>query len=156
MNVSLPPLHGDPHKHRLPGARPSSFRRKAPPPGRILNDITLDGSLEGIETARQIRKKYAIPVIFLTAHSNGLIIARAKEVSSYGYIVKPVLEKDLFEHVERALRRNSPDTCATVNSSLNEKHNYCTALATHIFTIFPRFKALMHSPTNIAPPFFHS
>jgi CheY-like chemotaxis protein len=74
------------------------------PPDLILMDITLDGSLDGIETARQIRKRYAIPVIFLTAHSNSLITARAKEVSPCGYIVKPVMEKDLLEHVERALR----------------------------------------------------
>jgi CheY-like chemotaxis protein len=72
-------------------------------PDLILMDITLDGSLDGIETARQIRKRYAIPVIFLTAHSNSLITVRAKEVSPCGYIVKPVMEKDLLEHVERAL-----------------------------------------------------
>jgi CheY-like chemotaxis protein len=72
-------------------------------PDLILMDITLDGSLDGIETARQIRKRYATPVIFLTAHSNSLITARAKEVSPCGYIIKPVLEKDLLEHVERAL-----------------------------------------------------
>lgn len=73
------------------------------PPDLILMDITLDGDLDGIETARQIRKRYTTPVIFLTAHSNSQIIARAKEVSPCGYIVKPVMEKDLLEHVERAL-----------------------------------------------------
>ena len=73
-----------------------------PPPDLILMDITLDGSLDGIETTRQIRKRHAIPVIFLTAHSNSQIISRAKEVSPCGYIVKPVMEKDLLEHVERA------------------------------------------------------
>ncbi len=76
-----------------------------PPPDLILMDITLDGSLDGIETTRQIRKRHAIPVIFLTAHSNSQIISRAKEVSPCGYIVKPVMEKDLLEHVERAFQR---------------------------------------------------
>jgi CheY-like chemotaxis protein len=74
------------------------------PPDLILMDITLDGSLDGIETAQQIRERYAIPVIFLTAHSNSLITARAKELSPCGYIVKPVMEKDLLEHVEKAFR----------------------------------------------------
>jgi CheY-like chemotaxis protein len=74
------------------------------PPDLILMDITLDGCLDGIETTRQIRKRYSIPVIFLTAHSNSQIITRAKEVSPCGYIVKPVMEKDLLEHVERALK----------------------------------------------------
>jgi len=76
-----------------------------PPPDLILMDITLDGSLDGIETTRQIRKRHAIPVIFLTAHSNSQIISRAKEVSPCGYIVKPVMEKDLLEQVERAFLR---------------------------------------------------
>jgi len=67
-------------------------------------DITLDGYLDGIETAREIRTRYAIPVIFLTAHSNSQIMSRAKEVSPCGYIVKPVMEKDLLEHIERALK----------------------------------------------------
>ena len=76
-----------------------------PPPDLILMDITLDGNLDGIETTRQIRKRHAIPVLFLTAHSNSQIISRAEEVSPCGYIIKPVMEKDLLEHVERAFQR---------------------------------------------------
>jgi CheY-like chemotaxis protein len=78
---------------------------ESPPPDLVLMDITLDGSLDGIETVRQLRKKYTIPVIFLTAHSNGHIIARAQEVAPVGYILKPVMEKDLLENVERVLGR---------------------------------------------------
>lgn len=76
-------------------------------PHLILMDITLDGSLDGIETAREIRKRYTVPIIFLTAHSNSLVTARAKEVSPCGYIVKPVMEKDLLDHVERALNKEA-------------------------------------------------
>jgi CheY-like chemotaxis protein len=79
------------------------YLEESAPPDLILMDITLDGSLDGIETALQIRKRYEIPVIFLTAHSNSLITVRAKEASPCGYIVKPVMEKDLLDHVERAL-----------------------------------------------------
>jgi CheY-like chemotaxis protein len=76
---------------------------KRPLPDLILMDITLDGDLDGIETARQIQKGQTIPVIFLTAHSNSQITTRAEEINPGGYIVKPVMEKDLLEHVERAL-----------------------------------------------------
>jgi CheY-like chemotaxis protein len=38
-------------------------------PDLILMDITLDEKLDGIETARHIRKSSDIPIIFLTAHS---------------------------------------------------------------------------------------
>jgi CheY-like chemotaxis protein len=76
---------------------------KIPRPDLILMDITLDGQLDGIETAARIRRRYDIPVIFLTAHSNDTISARAKEASPCGYIIKPVIEKDLLAHVEKAL-----------------------------------------------------
>jgi CheY-like chemotaxis protein len=39
-------------------------------PDLILMDITLNGKLDGIETAQQIRTCNDIPVIFLTAHSD--------------------------------------------------------------------------------------
>jgi CheY-like chemotaxis protein len=74
---------------------------RVPRPDLILMDITLDGQLDGIETALRIRKRYDIPVIFLTAHSNDIIIARAKEASPGGYIIKPVIEKDLLAQVEK-------------------------------------------------------
>jgi CheY-like chemotaxis protein len=76
---------------------------RVPRPDLILMDITLDGQLDGIETATRIRNNYNIPVIFLTAHSNDTIIARAKDASPCGYILKPVIETDLLAHVEKAL-----------------------------------------------------
>jgi CheY-like chemotaxis protein len=79
------------------------YLEKIPPPDLVLMDITLDGPLDGIETARLIRRKYSVPVVFLSAHSNGHIMARAQEVSPHGYIVKPVMEKDLLENIGRVL-----------------------------------------------------
>jgi len=78
---------------------------RTPRPDLILMDITLDGQLDGIETATRIRERYDIPVIFLTAHSNDTIIHRAKDASPCGYIIKPVIEKDLLAHVEKALNQ---------------------------------------------------
>jgi CheY-like chemotaxis protein len=78
---------------------------RTPPPDLILMDITLDGQLDGIETATRIRERYNIPVIFLTAHSNDTIIHRAKDASPCGYIIKPVIEKELLAHVEKALNQ---------------------------------------------------
>jgi len=73
----------------------------SPQPDLILMDITLDGILDGIETARLIMQQYQIPVIFLTAHSNGSVVTKAKEVSPQGYILKPVLVEDLLQNIER-------------------------------------------------------
>ena len=72
-------------------------------PHLILMDIGLSGKLDGIETARQIRQRHDIPIIFLTAYSNLAKIEEAKNISPYGYIKKPYLEHDLLATVENAL-----------------------------------------------------
>jgi CheY-like chemotaxis protein len=77
---------------------------KTPHPDLILMDIALAGKLDGIETARQIREKYPIPVIFLTAYSNQNRIEQAKVVSPHGYLMKPVMEDELFTAIDSALK----------------------------------------------------
>lgn len=74
------------------------------PPDLILMDIGLSGKIDGIETARRIRERYNIPVIFLTAYIDDQRMVRAKEISSNGYIVKPVFERQLIEMIGEALR----------------------------------------------------
>ena len=72
-------------------------------PDLILMDIGLAGNLDGIETARQVIERHRIPVIFLTSYSDTNRIARAGEISPYGYIVKPVVEGDLILQIREAL-----------------------------------------------------
>ena len=74
-------------------------------PDLILMDIGLSGTLNGIETARKVREKYDIPVIFLSAYSNDQRIAEAKDVSPYGYIIKPFVELQLLGTIQDALDR---------------------------------------------------
>jgi DNA-binding NarL/FixJ family response regulator len=75
----------------------------ADPPDVILMDIGLAGKIDGIETGRQLRKKYNIPVIFLTAYSDQNRMEEAREVTPYGYLMKPVMQNDLLEAVGNAL-----------------------------------------------------
>jgi len=80
-------------------------RLKNPPlPDAILMDIGLCGRIDGIETARQIRALYDLPVIFLTAYSSEARIAEAKKVSP-SYVLKPCLENDLVAAIECSLGR---------------------------------------------------
>ncbi len=74
-------------------------------PHLILLDISIKGSLNGIEIAKIINKKYEIPFIYITSHSDKLTLDEAKKTMPYGYIVKPFKEADLFSTLEIALYR---------------------------------------------------
>ena len=49
-------------------------------PDILLLDIQLAGEKDGIDIAQHMRKYYNVPFIFLTANSDDLTLARAKEV----------------------------------------------------------------------------
>jgi len=74
-------------------------------PDLILMDIRLKGSLDGIDAARIIRRRMAVPVVFLTAYADATTVERSKEVAPYGYLVKPFDERDLHRAVELAFTR---------------------------------------------------
>lgn len=75
-------------------------------PDIILMDITLKGNIDGIEAAKTLQKDYNIPVIFLTAHSNSDTVNRAKEAEPYGFLVKPIKEKELPITVDMAIHKH--------------------------------------------------
>jgi CheY-like chemotaxis protein len=74
-----------------------------PPPDLILMDIGLAGSLDGIETARMIRQKYSIPLIFATSYSTDKMLERMLEVAPDGVIFKPYNERDLLDKIENVI-----------------------------------------------------
>lgn len=78
-------------------------------PELVLMDITLRGELDGISTAALLKEKYDVPVIFLTAHTEGNILERAKVTGPYGYIVKPFDMKTLDITVGMALYKHELD-----------------------------------------------
>ena len=76
-----------------------------PRPDVILMDIGLGGKLDGIETAREVRKLYNIPVIFLTAFPQEDRIAEEGEDTGCGYILKPCLEEEIVAAIGKALKK---------------------------------------------------
>ena len=74
-------------------------------PDLVLMDIHLQGNMDGIATAQQIWDDLQIPVIFVTGHSNTSTVERAKVTPSFGYILKPVQERELYVAIETALQR---------------------------------------------------
>ncbi|MDD1706164.1 MAG: response regulator [Methanoregulaceae archaeon] len=78
-------------------------------PDLVLMDITLRGEMSGITAAEQIREKYNIPVIFLTAHSDETTFEQAKVTGPFGYIIKPFDLRNLRTSIETALYRHRSD-----------------------------------------------
>ncbi len=74
-------------------------------PDLILMDIMFQDKVRGIDIARRVRKLEDIPVVYLTAHSENSVIKKAKITEPYGYLLKPVGEKDLEIAIDMALYR---------------------------------------------------
>lgn len=74
-------------------------------PDVVLMDIMLKGDIDGLEAAKEIKEKYDIPVVYLTAYSDDKILERVKPTEPLGYIVKPFDEKDLYSNIEVALHK---------------------------------------------------
>jgi PAS domain S-box-containing protein len=75
-------------------------------PDLVLMDIVLDGEMDGIETAKIIRSRFNIPVVFLTAFSDEKILERAKITEPFGYVIKPFNDTDLRINIEIALYKH--------------------------------------------------
>jgi signal transduction histidine kinase/AmiR/NasT family two-component response regulator len=76
-------------------------------PDLILMDIILQGDLNGVETAAEIRKVLSIPIIFLTAYSDESTLERAKRAEPHGFITKPYDENTLHTTIETALYKHN-------------------------------------------------
>ncbi|MBF0456870.1 MAG: response regulator [Nitrospirae bacterium] len=72
-------------------------------PDLILMDINLRGAIDGIETAKLIKDKYKIPIIYLTAYIDYNILKRVEKTNPYGYILKPFNESELYAVIKIAL-----------------------------------------------------
>lgn len=78
-------------------------------PDLVLMDIMLKGDMDGIEAAQQIRERFDIPVIFVTAYADSATLQRAKLIEPFGYILKPFEESDLRTNIEMALYKHKMD-----------------------------------------------
>nr|WP_319375846.1 response regulator [uncultured Methanoregula sp.] len=76
-------------------------------PDLILMDIILEGSpIDGVETARRIRSRHDIPVVFVTAYADDETLERVKVTEPSAYILKPFNERELYSAIELALHRH--------------------------------------------------
>ena len=78
-------------------------------PDLVLMDIELAGGMNGTTAAQHIRQGFDIPIVFLTAYSQADQLRRAKAAAPYGFLVKPVGERELLATLEMALHRHGFD-----------------------------------------------
>jgi PAS domain S-box-containing protein len=95
-------------------------------PDLILMDIELYGEMNGIEAAKKIREFADIPVVYLTAYTDDLLLKQAMPTEPYGYIVKPSHTRELHAVIEMALYKHALDL--KLRESEEKYHNLSTMM----------------------------
>jgi PAS domain S-box-containing protein len=94
---------------RAAAGREAVQRCEATRPDLVLMDILLPGGMDGIQAAEEIRRRFDIPVVFITASSDDATLARAKVSEPFGYILKPFDERGLYSTIEMALYKHQSE-----------------------------------------------
>jgi PAS domain S-box-containing protein len=74
-------------------------------PDLVVMDIYLEGEIDGITAATEIRERFGIPVIYLTANTEDQTLQRAIATEPFGYLVKPFNKVELYTTISIALQR---------------------------------------------------
>lgn len=88
-------------------------------PDLVLLDIMLP-QLDGMEVCREIRKKYEMPIIMLTAKDSEIDKVLGLELGADDYITKPFSTRELIARVKANLRRHQAVAAVTDEDEKNE------------------------------------
>ncbi len=92
-------------------------------PDLILMDIMLLGDMDGIEAANEIRLHYDIPVIYLTSYSDEELLERARLTEPFGYMIKPVGDRELYSNIKMTLSKHYMDRQLKESEKTIRKNN---------------------------------
>ena len=82
-------------------------------PDVIIMDIHLDGHMDGISTARAIKKIIPVPLIFITQWQDEDLFRNALEAFPQNYLNKPFAGSALIHAVELALQKAAEEKAIT-------------------------------------------
>ncbi|MBR1178031.1 response regulator [Bradyrhizobium sp. KB893862 SZCCT0404] len=68
-------------------------------PDVVLMDIRLVGPADGITAALEIRSRYGVEAIFVTANTDPSTLARAQSIGPVGVLQKPLTKERLAAHL---------------------------------------------------------
>jgi CheY-like chemotaxis protein len=72
-------------------------------PNLVLMDIRLANNSDGVAAAIEIRQRFDIPSLFVSAHGDPIMRSRASAASPVGFIEKPFSPESLALAIEAAL-----------------------------------------------------
>jgi len=84
-------------------------KTEAARPDLVLMDIVIKGDISGVEAAKQIRERFDIPIVYLTAYADEKTFAQAITSEPYGYIVKPFRDIELITTINTALYKHKTE-----------------------------------------------
>lgn len=87
-------------------------------PNLILLDLMLPG-MDGYQVCREIRSKYSVPIIMLSAKGEVFDKVLGLELGADDYMEKPFDTKELVARVKAVLRRYKPT--GTMNDAISDK-----------------------------------
>ncbi len=87
----------------------------------VFMDIELAGDLNGIQTAEIISRSADVPIVFLTSFSQESLLEQAKTVAPFGYLIKPVGERELAATITMSLHRHALERALKESRSALEK-----------------------------------
>ena len=90
-------------------------------PDLALIGLDLAGTPDGPDVADRIRKRFDIPVIYLTTGVVGDLLQRARMTDPFGYVLKPVDARQLHLNIETALGLHEKEReCKEAENKLKE------------------------------------
>ena len=82
-------------------------------PDLLILDVMMPGR-DGLDTLRELRLQYRLPVIMLSARGEAVDRVIGLELGADDYLAKPCLPRELLARVRAQLRRNAPVVAGTL------------------------------------------
>ncbi|SDR79794.1 two-component system response regulator CreB [Opitutus sp. GAS368] len=88
----------------------------------VVLDVGLP-DMNGFDVCRELRRRHAVPVIFLTARSGEVDKVVGLELGADDYLAKPFSPRELTARIRAVLRRSNPDRVGAGNAPAGWTHD---------------------------------